>query len=81
MRAVRLYLAALAAAAVVAVAAAVAACACAMAPPAPWALVALLAPRGRLALPALLLRQYMHNTENAVTMRLSTILKTIKQPL
>ena len=31
--------------------------------------------------PALLLRQYMHNTENAVTMRLSTILKTIKQPL
>lgn len=29
----------------------------------------------------LLLRQYMHNTENAVTMRLSTILKTIKQPL
>lgn len=28
-----------------------------------------------------LLRQYMHNTENAVTMRLSTILKTIKQPL
>ena len=33
------------------------------------------------ALSALLLRQYMHNTENAVTMRLSTILKTIKQPL
>ena len=32
-------------------------------------------------LPALLLRQYMHNTEIAVTMRLSTILKTIKQPL
>ena len=30
---------------------------------------------------ALLLRQYMHNTEIAVTMRLSTILKTIKQPL
>lgn len=30
---------------------------------------------------ARLLRQYMHNTENAVTMRLSTILKTIKQPL
>lgn len=29
----------------------------------------------------LLLRQYMHNTEIAVTMRLSTILKTIKQPL
>lgn len=29
----------------------------------------------------LLLRQYMHNTRNAVTMRLSTILKTIKQPL
>lgn len=28
-----------------------------------------------------LLRQYMHNTEIAVTMRLSTILKTIKQPL
>lgn len=37
-----------------------------------------------LALPGLsdlLLRQYMHNTEIAVTMRLSTILKTIKQPL
>lgn len=34
-----------------------------------------------LDLPALLLRQYMHNTEIAVTMRLSTILKTIKQPL
>lgn len=33
------------------------------------------APRERL------LRQYMHNTEIAVTMRLSTILKTIKQPL
>lgn len=32
-------------------------------------------------LTALLLRQYMHNTEIAVTMRLSTILKTIKQPL
>ena len=32
-------------------------------------------------LPVLLLRQYMHNTEIAVTMRLSTILKTIKQPL
>lgn len=32
-------------------------------------------------LSALLLRQYMHNTEIAVTMRLSTILKTIKQPL
>ena len=31
--------------------------------------------------PVLLLRQYMHNTEIAVTMRLSTILKTIKQPL
>ena len=31
--------------------------------------------------PARLLRQYMHNTEIAVTMRLSTILKTIKQPL
>ena len=31
--------------------------------------------------PELLLRQYMHNTEIAVTMRLSTILKTIKQPL
>lgn len=45
MRAVRLYLAALAAAAVVAVAAAAAACACAMAPPVRWALVALLAPR------------------------------------
>ena len=30
---------------------------------------------------AQLLRQYMHNTEIAVTMRLSTILKTIKQPL
>lgn len=30
---------------------------------------------------AKLLRQYMHNTEIAVTMRLSTILKTIKQPL
>lgn len=30
---------------------------------------------------ATLLRQYMHNTEIAVTMRLSTILKTIKQPL
>ncbi len=30
---------------------------------------------------AVLLRQYMHNTEIAVTMRLSTILKTIKQPL
>ena len=29
----------------------------------------------------LLLRQYMHNTEIAVTMRLSTSLKTIKQPL
>ena len=29
----------------------------------------------------LLLRQYLHNTEIAVTMRLSTILKTIKQPL
>lgn len=29
----------------------------------------------------LMLRQYMHNTEIAVTMRLSTILKTIKQPL
>lgn len=29
----------------------------------------------------LLLRQYMHNKENAVTMRLSAILKTIKQPL
>ena len=29
----------------------------------------------------LLLRQYMHNTEIAVTMRLSTILKTIKHPL
>ncbi len=29
----------------------------------------------------ILLRQYMHNTEIAVTMRLSTILKTIKQPL
>ena len=26
-------------------------------------------------------RQYMHNKENAVTMRLSAILKTIKQPL
>ena len=46
--------------------------------------------RGRLGLLALtvlralrvrLLRQYMHNTEIAVTMRLSTILKTIKQPL
>ena len=35
----------------------------------------------RFALRALLLRQYMHNTEIAVTMRLSTILKTIKQPL
>lgn len=34
-----------------------------------------------LALLAQLLRQYMHNTEIAVTMRLSTILKTIKQPL
>ena len=34
-----------------------------------------------LVLLAGLLRQYMHNTENAVTMRLSTILKTIKQPL
>lgn len=33
------------------------------------------------ALWELLLRQYMHNTEIAVTMRLSTILKTIKQPL
>lgn len=33
------------------------------------------------ALRDLLLRQYMHNTEIAVTMRLSTILKTIKQPL
>ena len=33
------------------------------------------------ALSVLLLRQYMHNTEIAVTMRLSTILKTIKQPL
>ena len=39
------------------------------------------------ALPALparlgqLPRQYMHNKENAVTMRLSAILKTIKQPL
>ena len=33
------------------------------------------------SLPVLLLRQYMHNTEIAVTMRLSTILKTIKQPL
>lgn len=31
--------------------------------------------------PVPLLRQYMHNTEIAVTMRLSTILKTIKQPL
>ena len=31
--------------------------------------------------PTRLLRQYMHNTEIAVTMRLSTILKTIKQPL
>lgn len=34
-----------------------------------------------MVLSALLLRQYMHNTEIAVTMRLSTILKTIKQPL
>lgn len=34
-----------------------------------------------LTLLAQLLRQYMHNTEIAVTMRLSTILKTIKQPL
>ena len=34
-----------------------------------------------LGLPVQLLRQYMHNTEIAVTMRLSTILKTIKQPL
>lgn len=34
-----------------------------------------------LGLQVLLLRQYMHNTEIAVTMRLSTILKTIKQPL
>ena len=34
-----------------------------------------------LELPEQLLRQYMHNTEIAVTMRLSTILKTIKQPL
>ena len=33
------------------------------------------------ALQERLLRQYMHNTEIAVTMRLSTILKTIKQPL
>lgn len=33
------------------------------------------------SLTAILLRQYMHNTEIAVTMRLSTILKTIKQPL
>ena len=31
--------------------------------------------------PGPLLRQYMHNTEIAVTMRLSTILKTLKQPL
>lgn len=38
-------------------------------------------PRARQAPPVLLLRQYMHNTEIAVTMRLSTILKTIKQPL
>ena len=40
--------------------------------------------RASLGLPGLqaqLLRQYMHNTEIAVTMRLSTILKTIKQPL
>ena len=37
--------------------------------------------QARLVQPALLLRQYMHNTEIAVTMRLSTILKTIKQPL
>ena len=37
--------------------------------PAPWSLT------------EELLRQYMHNTEIAVTMRLSTILKTIKQPL
>lgn len=45
---------------------------------------ALRAPPVPPALPAqraLLLRQYMHNTEIAVTMRLSTILKTIKQPL
>ena len=35
----------------------------------------------QLGLLAQLLRQYMHNTEIAVTMRLSTILKTIKQPL
>lgn len=38
-------------------------------------------PQGFLCLRGLLLRQYMHNTEIAVTMRLSTILKTIKQPL
>ena len=49
--------------------------------------LALLGLRVRRALPGLralrvpLLRQYMHNTEIAVTMRLSTILKTIKQPL
>ena len=37
--------------------------------------------RVRLVRRVQLLRQYMHNTEIAVTMRLSTILKTIKQPL
>ena len=36
---------------------------------------------GKTTLTNALLRQYMHNTEIAVTMRLSTILKTIKQPL
>ena len=39
------------------------------------------ASRDRPVRPVPLLRQYMHNTEIAVTMRLSTILKTIKQPL
>ena len=47
-------------------------------PPALLELRALLVRKAPLAP---LLRQYMHNTEIAVTMRLSTILKTIKQPL
>ncbi len=53
-------------------------------PPAPREPKVPPAPRESEALPGLsdlLLRQYMHNTEIAVTMRLSTILKTIKQPL
>ena len=51
------------------------------APPVLLVLLAQLAPPVLLVRQVLLLRQYMHNTEIAVTMRLSTILKTIKQPL